>query len=154
MTAPFETVIESMGGGGHAAAIPFDPKAAFGTARAPVLVTVDGHAPFRTTVAIYGGRGWIGLRKAQLAEMGAHPGDRVTMRIEPDAEPRDVELPAELAAALAADRKAADVFDKLSLSHRREYAKWVAEAKHAETRANRGAKTIHDLLEGGAKSGR
>jgi len=89
MTEPFDTVIESMSRGGHAAAIPFDPKAAFGKARTPVRVTVDGHPAFRTTIAIYGGRGWIGLRKAQLAEMGLQVGDRITMRLAPDTTPND-----------------------------------------------------------------
>lgn len=147
MTGPFETVIEPAGGGGHAAALPFDSKAVFGRARAPVQVTIDGHRPFRTTVAIYGGRGWIGLRKAQLAEMGLRAGDRVTMRVELDVEPREVELPTELATAFAADPKAAAVFDKLSYSHRREYTQWVAEAKRPETRSNRAAKTIQQLNE-------
>jgi hypothetical protein len=145
MTEPFETEIEPAGGGGHAAAIPFDTKAAFGKARAPVVVTVAGQPPFRTTVAIYAGRGWIGLRKAQLAEMGLAAGDRITMLVEPDSEPRDVELPPELATALAADAKAAAVFERLSLSRRKEHAKWVGEAKRPETRLTRAAKIMEQL---------
>jgi hypothetical protein len=149
MTDPFDTVIEPAAGGGHAAAIPFDPKAAFGSARAPVVVTITGHAPFRTTVATYGGRGWIGLRKAQLTEMNLRAGDRITMLVEPDTGPREVELPAELANALAGDRKAAGVFDELSFSQRKEYAKWVAEAKRVNTRADRATKVIQQLNDRG-----
>src|SRR5215472_9131893 len=70
-------VIESRDGGGSAAALPFGPKEAFGRARAPVKVTVGRHAPFRTTIASYEGKGWIGFRKAQLAEMGLRAGDQV-----------------------------------------------------------------------------
>ena len=62
-------------GPGHAIELPFDPVEAFGRARAPVRVVINGHHAFRTTLASYGGRGWIGLRKAQLADMGLGVGD-------------------------------------------------------------------------------
>jgi len=141
-------VIESRDGGGSAAALPFGPKEAFGRARAPVKVTVGRHAPFRTTIASYEGKGWIGFRKAQLAEMGLRAGDQVDLLVELDEEPREVEVPAELAAALAGDPVAAATFEALSYSHRREYARWVAEAKRDSTRADRAAKSVDRLRRG------
>jgi hypothetical protein len=145
----FETVVESVSQGrGAAAALPFDPKAAFGRARAPVRVTVGDHEPFRTTVAVYGGAGWIGLRKAQLADMGLAVGDRITVRVELDEEPREVEVPPELATALGADRAAATAYEALSYSHRREYARWIAEAKRSETRERRAARAVGMLRDG------
>jgi hypothetical protein len=145
----FQTLVESVNQGrGAAARLPFDPRAAFGRARAPVRVTVGEHEPFRTTVAVYGGVGWIGLRKAQLADMGLAVGDPVTMRVELDEEPREVEVPPELAAALAGDRDAAAAYEKLSYTHRREYARWIAEAKRSETRERRAAKAARMLRDG------
>jgi uncharacterized protein YdeI (YjbR/CyaY-like superfamily) len=38
------------------------------------------------------------------------------------------------------------VFERLSYSHRREYAQHVAEAKRPETRARRAERTIEQLL--------
>ncbi len=141
-------VIEGRGGGGAAAPLPFDSKEAFGRARAPVRVTVTPHPAFRTTVAMYGGTGWIGFRKAQLAEMGLRIGDRVDLLVEPDDEPREVEVPPELASALASDPAAAEVYQALSYTHRKEYARWVAEAKRAETRASRAARSAVRLRAG------
>jgi bacteriocin resistance YdeI/OmpD-like protein/uncharacterized protein DUF1905 len=144
-------VIESRGGGGSAAPLPFDPKEAFGRARAPVRVTVEAegqHEPFRTTIAIYEGKGWIGFRKAQLAEFGLSTGDQVDLLVELDTEPREVDVPPELAAALSADPVAASAFDALSYTHRREYARWVAEAKRDATRADRAAKSVERLRAG------
>jgi Domain of unknown function (DUF1905) len=43
--------------------LPFDAKERFGQARAPVRGTVRG-ADFRTTVAVYGGRCYLGFNKA------------------------------------------------------------------------------------------
>jgi uncharacterized protein YdeI (YjbR/CyaY-like superfamily) len=55
-----------------------------------------------------------------------------------------VELPPELEAALA-DAQVRAAFEKLSFTHRREYAEWVAEAKRAETRERRVAQTVEKL---------
>jgi uncharacterized protein YdeI (YjbR/CyaY-like superfamily) len=54
--------------------------------------------------------------------------------------------PPELLAALAADPSARAAYDALPPSHRLEYARWISEAKQAETRASRAAKTIRRLL--------
>jgi hypothetical protein len=70
-------------GPGHAVEVPFDVKAEFGMARPKVRVTLDDHPPFITTVAAYSGRGWIGLRKAQLAEFGLAAGDTIRVALDP-----------------------------------------------------------------------
>lgn len=140
--------IEGRTGGGHAAPLPFDPKAVFGLARPPVMVTVGDHEPFPTRIMIYEGVGWIGFRKAQLAEFGLHIGDTVDVLIELDEAPREVAIPDELAQTLAADPGAREAFGALSPSHRREYARWVAEAKRATTRAERAGKAIRMLNDG------
>ena len=56
--------------------------------------------------------------------------------------------PAELVEALAGEPGAAEAFDGLSFSHRREYVQWITEAKRPETRARRVAGTIERLHEG------
>ena len=65
--------------------------------------------------------------------------------VEPAAASGELELPDELAAALAASPAARKVFDALSYSHRREHVMYVAEAKKAETRERRAARTIESL---------
>lgn len=57
-------------------------------------------------------------------------------------------VPPELQAALAAAPEARAAFDALPPSHRREHAGWVAEARKAETRERRAAKTVERLLAG------
>jgi hypothetical protein len=145
----FDGVVQSMNGGrGHAVALPFDPKAVFGKARAPVRVTVPDHEPFRTTVAVYGGVGWIGLRKDQLVAFGLELGEPVTMLVELDDSPREVEVPAELTEALAGDTQARERFAALSFTHRKEYASWVDSAVKEQTRQTRAAKAVTMLRDG------
>lgn len=124
--------------------VPFDVKAAYGQARPKVKVTVNG-VTLRTTVAVYGGRSYIGFRKEICQAAGLQLGKTITVAIELDAEPRVVDVPEDLARALATHASARKRFDSLSYSHRREHAQWVAEAKKPETRARRIARVIELL---------
>jgi uncharacterized protein YdeI (YjbR/CyaY-like superfamily) len=60
----------------------------------------------------------------------------------------EVELPAELRQALAADPAGRAAYERLPPSHRREYARWVAEAKKELTRRRRAARALEMLRAG------
>ncbi|MEA2138293.1 MAG: hypothetical protein QOG56_1443, partial [Solirubrobacteraceae bacterium] len=68
--------------------------------------------------------------------------------LERDDEPREVEVPPQLAAALAGDAGARAAFDALAFTHRREYAEWVAGAKRDDTRARRVERAVEMLRAG------
>jgi hypothetical protein len=127
--------------------LPFDPRERFGRARSPVRGTVEG-TPFRTTVAVYGGRYYVGFNKQIREQAGIAIGDRVDVTLEPDDQPRTVEIPPPLATALAADPEANARFERLSYTHRREYAEWISEARRKETRVRRAEKAVAMLREG------
>ena len=57
----------------------------------------------------------------------------------------DTTLPTDFFVALSADADAKAIFENLSLSHQKEYIKWIEEAKKTETRAKRIQKTIEML---------
>ena len=60
----------------------------------------------------------------------------------------EVELPAELSRALAADPAGRAAYERLPPSHRREYARWVAEAKKELTRRRCAARAMEMLRAG------
>jgi hypothetical protein len=60
----------------------------------------------------------------------------------------EAKVPADLAAALMKNRKAAATFEDFSPSQRREYVDWIADAKREETRAKRVAQAVEWLAEG------
>lgn len=126
--------------------IPFDLRESFGGVRVPVRVRVNGYE-FRTTTAVMGGTGLIGLNKGVREGAGVVVGDRVEVEVERDEEPRTVEVPEAFASALA---KAGlrDRFDGLSYTHRKEYVRWIEGAKREETRERRLAKAIEMLRQG------
>lgn len=122
-----------------------------GGKRAPVRVTIgDRSQPLR--LAVMGGSNVIGLSKAARAELGVEIGDRVAVTIELDEVPREVVVPAELAAVLAGDQAAAASYEGLAYSHRKEFATWVGEAKQAGTRRRRAERALTTLHEGRTRS--
>ncbi len=56
-----------------------------------------------------------------------------------------VAVPIELRKTLAADPWVRDYYERLSYSHRRKYADWVAEAKKEQTRARRAVRAMEML---------
>jgi hypothetical protein len=127
--------------------LPFDAKERYGRARAPVRGKVNG-VEFRTTVAVYSGVSLIGFNKGLREKAGIEIGDEVTVELERDDEPREVDGPPLLEQGLAGDPAAAAAFDALSYTHRREYAEWIAQAKKEETRKRRAGKALEMLKAG------
>jgi hypothetical protein len=121
--------------------LPFDPREAFGAARAKVKVTVNGHS-YRSTVAVYDGRSYIPVRKSNRDAARVAVGDVVNVLLELDTEPRVVDVPAPLAKALGKNKRAKAAWEKLSYSHQKEHADWIAGAKRAETVEARVKKAI------------
>jgi len=84
------------------------------------------------------------VKKAMaLGDAGA---TRAAARGTPPRPPADV--PDDLAAALAKNRKARETFERFSNSDRREYIEWITEAKREATRAQRLATTLEWLAQG------
>jgi bacteriocin resistance YdeI/OmpD-like protein/uncharacterized protein DUF1905 len=133
--------------GGHLVDVPPDVVAALGgKGRIQVAATFEG-VPYRGSIVRMGGGAVLGVQKAIMAEAGVSTGDTLTVVVENDEAPREVEIPDELAKALRKHRVARETFASLSYSHRREYVGYVTEARKPETRARRVERTIEMLVE-------
>ena len=125
--------------------IPDDAVAALGGGNRPkVVATVNGHA-WRISIARMGGEFWLGASAEVRAAAGIAAGDAIELDVELDQAPRTVEVPDDLAAALAAAPAAKAAFDALSYSHQRQHVEAVLGAKAPETRARRVAAAIAKL---------
>ena len=141
----FTAVIQNAGGGGAFVEVPFDAEMEFGSKRPKVKAMIEGIA-YRGILTRMGSDCHIlGIRKDIREQLGKSFGDALTITVEPDAEPRVVEVPVELKQALKTEKEAKARFDKLSYTHQKEYVNWINEAKREETRQNRIAKTIEML---------
>ena len=122
-----------------------------GAKRFPVVATVNGYT-WRTSVARMGGEFLLGLNKEVRQGAGVEAGDEVEVAVELDTAPREVEVPEALAAALAADPQAEASFEQMAFSHRKEYARWIAEAKQEETRQRRVEQALEMIRAGKTRS--
>jgi len=118
-----------------------------GAKRFPVVATVNDHT-WRTSVARMGGEFLLGLPRAVREAAGVEAGDEVAVSLTLDTEPREVDVPPALAEALAGAPDARAAYDGLAFTHRKEYARWIAEAKRDETRERRVARALEMLRSG------
>ncbi len=154
MTHQFAATLETGRRGGALVRIPFDVREEFGTGgQVKVHATFDGAAYRGSLVPMGGGEHALGVTKAVRDAIGKDVGDEVRVTLRRDTTKRTVDLPPELAAALARFPEVRRRYESLSYTHRREYAQWVAEAKRQETRDRRAARTV-ERLAGGVEGGR
>ena len=120
-----------------------------GAKRFPVVATVNGYT-WRTSVVRMGGEFLVGLNNEVRTGAGVAAGDTVTLELKLDTEPRTVEVPPALAEALQADPEAKASYDGLAFTHRKEFARWIAEApaKREETRERRVVQALEMLHAG------
>jgi hypothetical protein len=133
----FRATIELGGKTATGIPVPDEVVAALEAGRRPaVRVTVAAHT-YRTTIASMGGRFVLPLSAEHRAHAGVAAGDEVEVHIESDTAARDVTLPSDLAEALREDGPAQSFFESLAYTHRKEWIRWIEEAKKPDTRANR-----------------
>lgn len=128
---------------------PYDVEKLYGVkGQVKIKATFDG-VPYRGSLTKMGSPcHFLLVRKDIRQQIGKHPGDTVLVTVQRDTEERIVEVPDDLAAAFAAHPEAIARYEKLSYTHRKEYVRWVTEAKRPETRQQRIAKTVNMLLNG------
>jgi hypothetical protein len=129
-----DAVVAELGGGGR-------PK---------VVATINGYA-WRTSIARMGGEYWLGVSSANRSGAGVEAGQVLDVEVTLDTGVREVEVPADLAEALAADPAAKAFWDGLSYSNKRYHVEQITGAKTESTRERRVAKSVQVLSEGRAR---
>ena len=147
----FDAEVRASGCGSHAVVVPRPVVAELGTRRARARI---GDETFETTLGAYGGRTFLGLRKALLTALGVTAGDTVNVELEPCL-PREEPEPdvtattcPELGSALIADERFREAWQALPEGHQAEYGRWVSAGDDAETREARIVRVKRRLLRG------
>jgi len=144
----FRTVIEQSGQSATGIPVPDEVVAGLGPGkRHAITVTINGHS-YRSSVAPYRGKYMIALSADNRDRAGVAGGDVVDVTIELDDQPRTVQEPAVLTAALAADPAARTAFDGLSYSNQRRHVLAIDGAKTDATRQKRLDAVLAELRAG------
>src|SRR4051812_38235315 len=142
----FRTTIELGGKTATGMQVPEPVVEKLGSGKRPAVVVTIGDYTYRTTVAPMGGAFYIPLAAEHREAAGLAAGQDVDVTIELDTAPREVALPDDLSSAM--DDAARTAFDGLAPSHKKEWVRWVEEAKKPETRTARIEKTVEGLKAG------
>lgn len=143
-TATFQTTLLSIDGRNTGIEVPGEILAEWGVGkRVPVIVNVNGFE-YPSTVASMGGRLLLPFSADKRKTTGLGADDPITVTLTYDPGERAVEVPDDLAAALAA-AGVRDAFDNLAPSHRKEHVRSVVDAKQAATRDRRIAAVVAKL---------
>ena len=138
----FTARIEEGGQGGAFLYFPYDVEREFGTkGRVPVKATIDGVAYTGSLFKYSAPQHVLGVTKAIREETGKGPGDRVEVLLRKDEEVREVDVPPAFT-RLMKKEGLLPFFESLSYTHRKEYCRWITEAKKEVTRARRLEKAV------------
>jgi hypothetical protein len=126
---------------------PFNVETEFGVKGQVKVVALFDGIEYRGSLARMGHHcQLIGLNKAVRKAIGKAPGDTVRVVIRKDAAPRTVEIPDDLQKLFGRNKKAKEIFEALSYSHKKEHVDWLTSAKKQETRLRRLEKLMAALL--------
>jgi len=144
----FKAEIYQGDGGGAYVLFPYDVETEFGTkGKVPVKATFDG-VPYTGSLMKYGNpQHLLGVSKAIREQLGKQSGDMIDVQLWKDEEVRAIEVPVEFQRLLK-NEGLLQLFDKLSYTHRKEYCRWITEAKKEETRLGRLEKAVEMLRKG------
>ena len=116
------------------------------------MTTVEGTIngfPFRATLEPDGQKShWLKVNQKLSKAAGADAGDEVTLELAPEAS--EPTVPTDLRKALAADPKARELWEEITINARTDWIHWIISAKQAETRARR-VENACSMLAGGKR---
>lgn len=141
----FTATVFAAGQGGTGVLFPYDTQEAFGTkGKVPIHATFDG-VPYTGSLIKYGfPQHTLHLPKAVREQLGKAPGDTIDVVVWKDEAERTLEVPEPLL-KLMKKEGLLPFFESLSYTHRKEYCRWITEAKKEETRSRRLEKAIEML---------
>ena len=144
----FNAIVEQSGKTATGITVPAEIVEALGGGRKPaVSVTINGHT-YRSSIASMGGEFKIPVSAEIREAAGVKAGDDVAVEVALDTAPREVAVPPDFAAALAAEPAAQATFDRIGYSEKRWFVLGIEGAKTPETRQRRIDKAIERLREG------
>ncbi|AZB36408.1 YdeI/OmpD-associated family protein [Chryseobacterium bernardetii] len=114
-----------------------------------IKATFDGKVEYRGSLAkMKSGCHILGLTQDIRKQLGKTFGDEVSVSLIEDKEERIVEVADDISLVFNKNPDAKILFDKMSYTHKKEYIRWIEDAKKPETRENRKAKMIQMILGG------
>ena len=143
----FHTTILRTGKNTAGIQVPAEVIERLGSGKQPLVRVTIKNYTYRSAVAVMGGKFMVGVTAANRQAAGVEGGEEADVTIELDLEPRTVDVPKDLKAALSG-AGVVKAFENSAPSMQKEYVRQVTEAKAPETRERRIAKIVEKLSGG------
>lgn len=129
---------------------PFSTEEIFGKkGQVKIKVLLDEKVNYRGSLAkMKSDFHLLGLTQDVRKQLGKSFGDSVSVKLWEDKEERVVEIPSDILEVFKQNQQAYELYEKMSYTHRKEYIRWITDAKKPETRENRKLKMIEMILAG------
>ena len=138
----------SVGTGGAFVLFPYDVEKEFGTKGRVAVKSTLGGVPYSGSLIKYGmPQHMLCVLKSIRDQLGKELGDAIDVVVWKDEADRSIVIPPAFKALLKKESLLAG-FEKLSYTHRKEYVRWIEEAKKEETRQRRLEKAVAMLKKG------
>lgn len=150
-TIEFTAIIQQNGEMDAAFAVfPFSTEDLFNKkGQVKIKAIFDGKVEYRGSLAkMKSGCHILGLTQEVRKRLGKTFGDEVSVSLTEDKEERVVAIADDITTVFNKNPEAKALFDKMSYTHKKEYIRWIEEAKKPETRENRKMKMIRMILDG------
>ena len=138
--------------GGYYIDFPYDAMELFGTrSKVKIKVWIDGYYQRKSLIPKGDGSHLILVNMEARAAIGKNDGDKVSVVVEHDTEPRTVDIPEELQWLLDNEPDLKAEFEKLPYSARKFYVYWIMETKDPDKkvkRINRVFEVLHERKSG------
>ncbi|MBK4346646.1 YdeI/OmpD-associated family protein [Lacisediminihabitans changchengi] len=140
------TVLQAPGLQATGLPVPDQVVTDLGGSKKPAVTVAIGDYSYASTVGSRGGGYLIPLSAAHRAALNLSTGDEVEVTLHLDLTPRTVEIPDDLATALAQVNGARAAFDALSASRQKAHVTSVEGTKNPDTRARRVAAVVRQVV--------
>src|SRR5450755_2862663 len=130
----FKAKIQAGDGGGAYVLFPDDVEKELGSkGKVPIKASFNG-VPYAGSLIKYGNpQHMLPILKAIREQIGKGPGDTIEVQLWKDDGVTTLEVPAQFREAMKKEG-VIPFFNSLSYTHRKEYCRWITEAKKEETR--------------------
>lgn len=143
----FTATLQPRRGGGVAVQLPFDPAEVWGDKDRYDVTGSIGGFKVRGKLSTIEGQYYLELGPAWCRDPSVAQGARVSVSLSPEGPQVDSMAP-DLAEAFEREPEAKRFFESLATFYRKNFMRWIEQAKRPETRAKRIADTIATLKAG------
>jgi hypothetical protein len=124
--------------GGYFIDFPFDVPTEFGTKKqVRVKIWFDGHLERKSLLPKGEGKHWISISYSLRTQLGKVDGDQLHVVVEPDLDPRTVEIPEDFEWLLDNEPNLKEVFFRQSYFNQKFFCDWILQSSSPETRVHR-----------------